>query len=175
MITMKTDSVIEVLTWWSVDQLVEEGGSGNWVVDRVKARKCEFLVCCRNAHHKETAGPEPHGSAFLIGRISDVVASPRPNRWIVKFDEYALVNIKDVWQRYGRSRNPTRYTDLQTLGIDVSKLEFRPVPKGGKETGFEEPGQAAEGTRGLSIAEAKCGLSITFGVPPEAIEITIRG
>jgi len=27
----------------------------------------------------------------------------------------------------------------------------------------------------LTMAEAKTGLALTFGVPPEAIEITIRG
>jgi hypothetical protein len=70
---------------------------------------------------------------------------------------------------------PHRYTDLQTLGINANVLEFMPVLKASEEIDFDGPAQPREQARGLSIAETKRGLSITFGVPSEAIEITIRG
>ena len=39
----------------------------------------------------------------------------------------------------------------------------------------EAPPITKPGIKALTIAEAKKGLSLTFSVPPEAVEITIRG
>jgi hypothetical protein len=36
------------------------------------------------------------------------------------------------------------------------------------------PGSRINRNDALTIAEAKAGLSVTFGVPPDAIQITIR-
>jgi hypothetical protein len=65
----------------------------------------------------------------------------------------------------------------QALGWRTVKLDLA----GEKVTSTREghrPGDAAGGGgagRGITIAEAKAGLAISFGVPPENIEITIRG
>jgi hypothetical protein len=45
---------------------------------------------------------------------------------------------------------------------DASEAEFPPAKSGEK-------------VRPLSMSDAKKGLALTFGVAPEAIEITIRG
>ena len=154
--------------------MLEKGGSGYWFINEVRARECEYLVCTRNARRKRTGRlPEPHYAAFLVGRIAELVLSPDyQERWFVRIDRYAPVNLPGVWKRW---RNPVRYTTLEELGIDPAGLAFRNLPsaedEGGGEVGLSGPG----GVRRLSIAEAKRGLAASFGVPVEAIEITIRG
>jgi hypothetical protein len=105
----------------------------------------------------------------MVGKVKDVVPTPdRKGRFLIQFSEYALVNVADVWKG---DRNPIRYAEsLQDLGIDPSTLKWKPMPAQPKAT---TPTAAAP--KGLTIPEAKQGLSVTFGVPPEAIDITIRG
>ena len=90
------------------------------------------------------------------------------------FSDYAVVDMPEVW---GGWRNPVRYTTMEDLGIGPDDLDFRPMPK--NESGEEDQpqGSTADPLRAvpLSIAEAKEALALTFGVSPEAIEITIRG
>jgi hypothetical protein len=73
---------------------------------------------------------------------------------------------------YGRRETETREIFLEQLGIDPLKLKWEPMPKPSTVAlqTFVQP--AAEG---LTITAAKQGLSLTLGVPVEAIEITIRG
>jgi hypothetical protein len=59
------------------------------------------------------------------------------------------------------------------LGINPDQLEFEPVPA---VTTFPRPSAAAPSIpMKLTIAQAKRALAATFGVTPDAIEITIRG
>lgn len=88
------------------------------------------------------------------------------NRWILTFSEYAEVDVADAWPGY---RNPVFYTDLENFGIDVNALQFQPMPKQETEVKSGRQGEA------LTLAEAKEGLALTFGVAPSDIEITVRG
>lgn len=87
--------------------------------------RCVFAVCTRNANNRDAwaereNGPEPHRSAFLVGRISNVIPSPESEgRYLIHFSEYAPVNTPDPWQG---DRNPVKYTTLEALGIDPSVL-----------------------------------------------------
>src|SRR5688572_5492664 len=106
--------------------------SSAWSLNRNNARQQEFLVCTRNTHADFTEGDgfpeghEAHGSAFLVGRISDVVPAPDDTgRWRVKFSEYARITFPGVWKGW---RNPVRYTSVEELGIDPSTLCFKPMP-----------------------------------------------
>ena len=154
----------------SLDHILHDGGSQSWVLDRNNARQCAFLVCCRSGV-EWFEGHEPRGSAFLVGRISEVVPSTENSgRWLVRISEYATVSVPDVWQRW---RNPVRYTDLTELGIDIKHLRFAPMPER-----VDLPRTTATQrsvSQGLTIPEAKRGLAKTFGVTEDAIEITIRG
>lgn len=167
------DNVLSVLTFKSVETLEDCGGTQSWVLDRNRAKACKYAVVCRNAHYPGVEGKEPHGHAFMVGKISDVVASTETEgRWLVKFSEYAVGDFGPQWE----SRNPVAYyttADYVTTkgykGIDFESLDFKPMP---------EPAQIedAPSTKvGLTMIEAKQGLAITFGVEPAAIEITIRG
>ena len=158
----------------SIETLLREGGTSAWHLDRNHARQCIFAVCTRNTRRLIGApGPEAHCSAFLVGKIKDVVPAPgRDGRYLVQFSEYARVNIPDVWKG---DRNPVKYATLGELGIDPSTLKWEHMPK---QSGAPEPTRAAIGPNSgtaLTMADAKKGLALTFGVSPEAIEITIRG
>lgn len=169
------NKVAVVFTFKSIERLLREGGTSSWRLDRNHARACEFAVCTRNGRNAKTEGPEPHQSAFMVGKVKDVVPSStdkRAKRFLIQFSEYALVNVPDVWKG---DRNPIRYASkLEDLGIDPSTLKWMPMPK---QSEPPAPAPHAPGPKvmPLTIPEAKDGLSLTFGVPPESIEITIRG
>jgi len=175
-------NAIAVFTAKSIERLLAEGGSSSWSLDRNNARQREFLVCTRNTHADFTKrdgfpeGHEPHGSAFLVGRISDVVPSPDyDGRWLIKFSEYVRITLPGVWKGW---RNPVRYTSLEELGIDPATLHFEPMPPIAEAQHPNENKVLLEGrhkSNGLTIPEAKKGLAVTFGVNPDAIEIIIRG
>ncbi len=165
-------SAIAVFTANSRAEILAIGGSSAWVVAEKQARRREFLVCIRNARDVDFPDHEPHGTAFLVGRISGL----RPNgidkkgmqRFIIDISEYAVVDYPEKW---GEWRNPVKYTTLEELGIDLRKLTFKPMPKPTKTP----PPPPDRPKKGLTIAEAKAGLAVQFGVPQDAIEILIKG
>ena len=162
-----TDSVLQVLTFKSINTILGVGGTQSWALDPNRAKACKYAVCCRNAKTRDAEGSEPHGSAFMIGLISDVVPSTENDgRWLVLFSKYAEVSVGDQWE----GRNPVRfYTVDQYDEIDFDGLEWKPMPE---PTAKPAPPEAKHG---MTIAEAKTALAATFGVDPSAIEITIRG
>lgn len=173
-IAVENPNVIAVFTGKSLDHILQDGGSQSWVVDRRKAKHYEYLVCCRSGVDW-VEGPEPHGSAFLVGRISDVVPSTEtPGRSLIKISAFARVDVGYAWRGW---RNPVRYTNFEELGIEPEKLTFEPMPGGNAaepviaKARVEPEGWVAP----LTIAEAKRGLARSFGVAEDAIEITIRG
>ena len=69
---------------------------------------------------------QPHGTAFLVGRIADVVRSPEnDSRWLIRIDAYARIALPEAWRGW---RNPVRYTTLEELGVDPATLAFQPLP-----------------------------------------------
>jgi len=168
----KKPNVIAVFTGKSFDHILEVGGSQSWVLDRSNAKHYEYLVCCRSGIDW-VEGPEPHGSAFLVGRICDVVPSTEmEGRWLVKISEFAKVNIAKAWKGW---RNPVRYTDFEGLGIDPATLVFEPMPEPRAVSRAAIVASHSAATKPLTISEAKRGLAKAFGVSEDAIEITIRG
>lgn len=168
-------NVLTVFTFRSIERMLREGGSQAWNLDPKNARRCTYLVCCRNHFAKGGAeGPEEHGAAFLVGKISGVEPAPeRPERYIVRISEYALLNPQPVvWPG---ARNPVWYVDeLSDLQIDETSLDWQPMPEESEATPQEAEASSTSSTR-LTIAEAKAGLAATFGVSPENIEIIVRG
>jgi hypothetical protein len=159
-------NVISVLTYKSVETIVRDGGSQSWALDRVRASRCDYVVACRNRRNPDAEGAEEHGTAFLVGKVKDVVPSDTPGRWLILISEYAQVNWPDQWS----GRNPVAYwkdsnfKDPNGDFYDFKNLDFRPVEA------FREDAEP----KGLTISEAKVGLAISFGVPESAIEIIIR-
>jgi hypothetical protein len=181
--------VAVVFTAKSTERILAEGGTSAWRLDRKHARRCEFVVCTRNAHPKWdqgdwAEGTEAHHTAFLVGKISDVVpCEPTPendeapeNRFLIEFSEFARVKIPDIWTG---DRNPVKYRSADDLGIDFSKLNWERMPEPDNAPAPVAATSSASNSKAtvgpLTMAEAKKGLALTFNVPPETIEITIRG
>ena len=74
-------------------------------------------------------------------------------------------------------RNPIKYKTLKELGINPSTLEWKPMPEPANppDPSSEVIPRKGSPVAPLTIVEAKNGLALTFGIAPEAIEITIRG
>lgn len=155
--------VISVFTSKSVETILADGGSQSWALDRSRAARCDYLVACRNAHG-DPEGPEPHRQAFLVGKVSDVVASTESDgRFKILISEFAKVGWDDGWEE-GR-RNPVAYfKDDDFVGSNGRPIDF-------KALAFQKLDATP---RGLTIAEAKAGLAVTFNIPESAIEVTIR-
>lgn len=172
---IEKDTIV-VFTARSPDRIVDEGGSQAWVLNPARAKQCKWLVCTQNRHnpdHEFSDATEPHGSAFLLGKISSITQSPeREDRWIIEVREFARISKPDVWEHW---RNPVRYVSLSELGISVDDLKFQSMP-GAVEAQIKRETQATPWPPAtLTIPEAKRALAATFGVKPDAVEITIRG
>ena len=165
-------------------QILEEGGSGDWVLDANRARRCRFAVCIRNIEghlqedHRTGEPYVPHGTAFLVGEIVDVVlvdGEAKPARWLVKFGRYVDVSHDGVWD--GR-RNPVGYMTMEDFGIDPALLDFRRMPglvEDSKGATLADPyATAGSNVRPLTLAQAKEGLALYLGVDEGAIEIIVR-
>lgn len=174
------DKCLLLFTSRSVEQMVAEGGSQAWVLNLQRARACLYVVCAWNPRG-EYAQPNVnlrHGEAFLVAPITAIETAARPepeNRYIVRFANFAVPpNRKIVWTG---KRNPVNYTTLSALGFDADGLQFSPPADGAAPA---PPVAAArrggrDGDLPLTIGAAKRGLSLHYGVKPEAIEIVIRG
>lgn len=167
--TIDNTSAVCVLTARGIERILAEGGSQAWVLDAKRARACAYVICVQNRGFADDWGnvSAPHHTAFVVGRLKDVVRSQEvdcENRWLLTFSEYAEVDVSDAWPG---NRNPVLYTDLESFGISLESLQFHPMP----EQEAPAPPKAAP----LTIAQAKAGLALTFGVTPDDIGITVRG
>lgn len=180
---MPNDALI-VFTAKSTELIHQQGGTSSWVLSPASMRDVRYVVCTRNTGREldEGDGPrtEAHGEAFLVGRVAglkQVKVENNRKRYLVQMSEYARVSVPDFWTH---DRNPTRYTDTDTLrtwGIDVGTLNWLPMPDIDGVLDVMPPPEphATPASEGLTIAEAKRGLAIRFGVPEDAIQITING
>lgn len=201
-----------VFTGKPLELVVFQGGSASWRAVPHRARQCEFVICTRNTRAKWSDGPEDHGSAWMIGRVSGVDDAPEEEnkdpskpRYRFRFSEYALLDYKDPkFQNFWKGYHwPVHYTTLEDVGIDVAGLDWQPMPDpdpdpasavheavkahglgalveasyaGHTEEDVEAGMQdGSDFNYPLTLAQAKRGLALTFGISPEAIEITIRG
>ena len=135
--------------------------------------------CTQNRHnpdHEFSDASQPHGTGFLVGKVCGIRRTAEQSvdgkqRWLIAISEYARINIPGAWDH---GRNPVRYSSLAELKVNPNELKFEPVPQPGA-TLPTSAGPSVMRLGGLTIAEARKALAATFGVKPEAIEITIRG
>ncbi|MDQ0315515.1 hypothetical protein [Amorphus orientalis] len=167
---MDNPRVLTVFTFRPIEMLLREGGSQAWALNAANARRCTHIVCTRNRFH-DGAGPEEHGAAFLVGKISAVEPSPeRPDRYIVQMSDYALLDPQPViWPG---ARNPVWYVDrLADLGIEEAKLNWLPMPKPNAVT----PAMPDEvSITRCSAAQLKAAFAAEHGVSADDVEVTIR-
>ncbi len=160
---------IALLTFESQEKILEQGGSRSWVAKLERAQEYSYVVLTRNARHPSAPNDVAHGAAFLIGRVSGVqeVAETAANgkpRVQIDISDYAEINVADAW---GKSQNPVWFTDLETLGVDLSKVDFRPVPPS-QTAGLKQEDKAA------AIRQFREQIADLYQVPVRQIEITIN-
>jgi hypothetical protein len=165
------NDVLALFTTKSAQDCFDVGGTQSWALNPANAKSCRYAVLCRNPE-ADRGGKELHHTAFMIGRISPVVpSSETPGRWMLTFDEYALIDKPEVWKDW---RNPVRYTTFAKLGISLAGIKFRPMPN--KANGIEAtPILKTETPIKFDIDTAKRGIAAYYSIRPEAVEITIRG
>jgi HNH endonuclease len=167
--------IIVVFTAQSIEHIINVGGTRSWRLDQENARQCTFAVCTRNAHADWVEGPEAHHSAFLVGKIRDVVPSiddtdPKSDgRFLIQFSEYARVDIPNAWKG---DRNPVKYATPEELGIDPTTLTWELMPEPGE---LPESMAAAVSLKDkvagpLTMAEAKTGLALNPAENLDAID-----
>ncbi len=163
--------VIAVFTFRTKEEIINEGGSQAWALNAQNAQRCRYLVCTRNRYMDPNAtGPEEHGAAFLVGKITIIEKAPaRAERFIIRFDEYALLDPQPVvWPG---SRNPVWYLDsLADLQIDENSLVWHPVLDPDEAEAVSGTASKEEGLRGNALREA---IAQAYGVKPENVTITI--
>src|SRR5260370_28510660 len=122
-----SEEVLVVLTFTSVETCLQVGGTQSWALDRAHAMRCRYAVLCRNGRHPDVEDNIPHGTAFMIGRVADVVPSTQTKgRWLVTFSEYAEIHAPLFWKG---CRNPVSYTTLDERRIKLDCSAFRPNPE----------------------------------------------
>jgi hypothetical protein len=169
----KDDAAIVVFTADTLEKILQERGSGDWVVSAKKADSCQFIVCCRKPNWSNRKEGIPGRAAFLIGRVAGLRERPDSGngrdqmRYLIQMADHAVFEKPGVWKE--GVRNPVAYSTLDDLQIDLSGLKFKPMPTGAEAT------NESSGAKQMTIADAKNGLAATFGVSPDDIEITIRG
>ena len=202
---IKTKSIV-VFTHRDVKFLINLKGSTSWVLNPAIARNCDYVICTANSKSELSKKEYEHRSAFLIAKIKNVRQAlnlPRDaHRYMIEFDEYALINEADYWQK---GRNPIHYQDTDDLNIDLDLLEWKKIDEdrnlkavedyfeienayydqkdevSGKfkvkklEDKKKKRLEAKTNTEGLSISEAKEGLSKYYEIDQDNIEIILKG
>ena len=160
---------VMVFTRKTIPELFAAGGTGDWVADRARVEKCEYVICTRNSEGgppwpTNASGGVAHGAAFLVGRGLTVTAPDAELRVVIGFREYAEINQPQCWPG---NRNPVAYGGAEPMlkGLDLDSLDWKPFP-----VDLVAPPEA----KPLTIAQAKAGLAVGLGVPETAVEITIR-
>jgi hypothetical protein len=175
-------NALVVFTNKSRERILAEGGTSDWVIVPGNVKKLEYVVCTRNSHKafeqgpKWQIGPEAHGSAFLVGRVSSVDFTYHANgrdRYLVRFSEYAEVSIPNI--RSADRRNPVEYVSIETLkarGLDFDALTFNPMPQVQAEAEDEDVGESD--VVPSVIDQAKQLIAKALGVPAEAVQLTVQ-
>lgn len=163
----KMKDAVMVFTSKSLETMRLEGGTGNWAAKEERLKHSKWIIATRNQKSNWAQGEEPHGSAFLIGRVSGVKPAPAPeeNRFVIGFDRYAELHIPNAWTN---NRNPVAYTSLDALGIDAERLEWKPFEI--QEDGF--PKDASNKPR-IVIDQARSMIARALSIDPEAVKITV--
>jgi hypothetical protein len=178
-----------VFTFKSIEHICTVGGTQSWRMHQSHFGTFDYVICARNRRREDVEGPEEHGSAFLIGKVRDIVPStehddPDKPRFLIRMTEAAIIRDKLGFWKWGRW--PVHYDSLDALGIDPSDYDFKPLPEllaGIRQTseGLDELAAPsllvpAPGRRSWkeAIEHAKTSLATELGLNVEAIEIAVR-
>jgi hypothetical protein len=140
---MKTRTpILTVFTVEGPDLIRKVGMSGTWRVNAARARQFEFVLFCQNLDlslkmrgepgWERATATEPHGDAFMLARIEEIIPDPEPDhkghrRHLIRLSSLAPVKIPKLWTG---DQFPLYYNHtIESLGINLSKLVFEPFTK----------------------------------------------
>jgi hypothetical protein len=163
-------NVVMVFTSKPLETMINEGGSGYWSASKKRLEKCSYLIATKSNTLREHFPSDTNikqGSAFIVGKITNIGNSPKGGRLVIQLSEFAEVNIPNVWTG---NRNPVAYTNTESLkndhGVDFSNIVWRDFP-------INEITPITD-VKALTIDEAKEGIAKTLGIDPSCIEILIK-
>src|SRR5690554_2322234 len=180
--------VVVTFTGRGVSSMANHGGSGDWTAAPGHLKKASYLICVRNRRrdHEEWAEEDlPHGTAFLLARVTGVSEAPRrtptqKQRYIVTFDEYTEIEVEDAWHKCtGGQRFPVAYSSRAeveaALGIDFEapEREWKRLSDLRSEQ-LNDEWDDDDAPPSLTVEQAKQGLTAHFGVSPEQIDIQVK-
>ena len=165
------DSII-VFTKDKPESVIAANGSGSWRINVDKwDGAIEWLILTNKASNSR--------QITLVGRVTGFepdTGGKNPGRYAVKIDAYAVMDDRDLTFA-SKSTNPVQFRKAaEVLGFNPRTLELIPTPEQTLRQSYDDPGRTAKRSpvKPLSIAEAKEGLAVSFGVSPDQVEITIR-
>jgi hypothetical protein len=184
-----SDHVAVVFTFKSIERICSDGGTQSWRMHQSHFGTFNYVICVRNRRRENVEGQEGHGSAFLIGKVRDIVPSTEHNdpgkpRFLIRMTQAAIIHDKPGFWQWGRW--PTHYDSIESLGIDPADYDFKALPDLLAEIRqtsdslitpavgtmpFRAPGRRSWKE---SIDQAKSSLADELGVDVEAIEIAVR-
>jgi hypothetical protein len=151
------ENTIVTFTRNQLQEIKAEGCDYSWILNKQRAEKCKYLVCC----HSEGAKRRDAFLVALISKIRQVDNDVNGNaRWAIDISEYASIDLPNMW---GGWQNPVHYASLEELGIKLSNLKLEKLPESEKND-----------TPSLTLEQAKQGLAKSFAINPEQIEILIK-
>lgn len=165
------DSIV-IFTKDKPESVIAANGSGSWRVNVEKwAGAIDWLILTNKIGDTR--------QITLVGRVVGFepdTAGKNPGRYAIKIDAYALMDDADLTFS-SKSTNPVQFRRaLDVLGFDPKAREMTPVGEQKLRQSYESRESASQrlSAKPLSIAEAKEGLAVSFGISPEQVEITIR-
>lgn len=165
------DSIV-IFTRDERESVIAANGSGSWRINVEKwVGVIDWLILTNKVGNSR--------QVTLVGRVVGFepdTGGKNPGRYAVKIDAYALMDDPNLTFS-SDSTNPVQFRKAaDVLKFDPRTLEMTSVPEQTLRQSYEDtPGATKQPpAKPLTIAQAKEGLAVSFGVSPDQIEITIR-
>ena len=165
------DSIV-IFTKDKPESVIAANGSGSW---RVNVEKWDGAIDWLILTNKIGDTRQ----VTLVGRVVGFepdMGGRNPGRYAIKIDAYALMDDADLTFS-SKSTNPVQFRKaVDVLGFDPSAREMAPVPEQTLRQSYEDSDKLTKQppAKPLTIAQAKEGLAVSFGISPDQVEITIR-
>lgn len=124
------NEILVVLTKETIEDIRKQRGTASWKLDAKRARRCVYALCVRNSQQHRHRDCQPHGSAFMLGKIGGVEFSSDPKyrkRYLVRFTKFIEypTPVPNAWRQ---NRNPVAYIKLDDLVKIISRSQWKLMP-----------------------------------------------
>jgi hypothetical protein len=138
------EEVLVLRTCHTAQSQIEDGHTSDFVLTPERGKQCRFGILTRNVNlqpvpYDGASHIEPHNSAFMLIRLSDLVSMgldpvSGKHRFIIRFSHYHhfVQPVPSVWPR--QNRNPVAYFPMAEArvalgGLDFDTVDWKPVPE----------------------------------------------